>query len=1190
MKRILLIALLLLTVTVAASEEDDAYFLVGENPTADSMWANQTHVVVGRLDGVVSAIDRTTGDIEWEWVATDLPDPRVLDLQFLDGTFYVAISDLTRPGPEGIVALDGAGAELWRFFDDFEDEVYRLAYDPIAPWNQERLFVGMAGGHLAAVNLTTQALEEGGAGPLVFSPDTKDSANGKCSIVESASGIYALEVYNDTLWASRNFGGEDKQGQCFQPLLTSESNVLYRLQASTFSTPDAGYSQELQLGAYDPIDDERNAYPSVWDIWIDPFQTDTIEHVYLVGAMSGTIGFVEYQQVPVACADVCLVQTSTVSFSTDDDTLFGGPSTFSGPGTIGAAVTGTEDRLFIGTWQNDTSGMNNPALSDSAHLFKLGKDLDSELPGTWRHTDPQGWTRIGRATGAGDIVSLAIVDGEDTLIVGHGGTVPPYPSVGSIGHHYGASIIEVPMGLGPVGIQMLPHGGEIITNTFPVAFRVDSPNPAALSAEFQVRNNGPWETLPGLELGTISPDAYRVSNNVDFRSLPDGPGYEVRLVTQGADGAFIDRIQNPFTIDRTAPTVFNPLPAHGTVLQTCQPVISVEGFEETTGIDTFASGVYIDGRAYPYVNFQLDQEGNIVGAVLDMSQLDPDQGDNQQPLTGLPPGCLAEGRHVVRVEFVDFANNFGFVEWAIYVDTGIRSPILSPSTQTWLTGSAKPLTAQFFEDISIVDSSLGVPGFIQELPPSSSNPDGSRVIAKANSLPDGPLTWHLEVEDAVGNRFEQSYVFQVDQTKPAWTNPVPGPGSITGDVRPAITAELQELGSGIKTSSLRLFLDGQEVQSGVVREADRIRFQTPLALTEGEHTVRVLATDVAGNVGERSWAFQVDANAPTASFTASLPGQQDALSMGDVVHLDVIAADFSGIASVQVDVRGLDKNGTATVDLAHIGNGRYVGEYKVTVPQSRTVQLTATVTDDTGKSSKLTREVVVDNLPPSTFMPALPGTVGDRVVVQWQDVLVTGTGTPTRTYEVQVKRGAENWTTLADGFKGTSWTYVHRELDDQTVLFRVRATDGAGNVEQAFSNAVETKMKGNPFGTPVLPTRITDAANLTIQVPVVPEHLTSSTNVSVELRKAGKLVGVYELKRAGQLFMVELGALPAGTYEYTFMRSLDGYDLEGEPRTFTVEGVPLQTQEVEKDAPATPVLAILAGLAILGILRRRPSC
>jgi hypothetical protein len=97
-----------------------------------------------------------------------------------------------------------------------------------------------------------------------------------------------------------------------------------------------------------------------------------------------------------------------------------------------------------------------------------------------------------------------------------------------------------------------------------------------------------------------------------------------------------------------------------------------------------------------------------------------------------------------------------------------------------------------------------------------------------------------------------------DTTAPAITDLTPAPGTTTTTRQPTIGATVKDERTAVAKEDLVLYVDGIQVTALTYDAATgRLAYTPPKRLATGEHSVRVLATDKAGNTATRAWTFTV---------------------------------------------------------------------------------------------------------------------------------------------------------------------------------------------------------------------------------------------------------------------------------------------------------------------------------------------
>ncbi len=93
----------------------------------------------------------------------------------------------------------------------------------------------------------------------------------------------------------------------------------------------------------------------------------------------------------------------------------------------------------------------------------------------------------------------------------------------------------------------------------------------------------------------------------------------------------------------------------------------------------------------------------------------------------------------------------------------------------------------------------------------------------------------------------------------------PAADSTTSDVTPEIAATVKDRQTNLAKKHIKLFVDGTGTTTfSYNRATDRLSHTPAAALTDGGHTVKIVARDTAGNVGRKIWTFSVGTPPDTA--------------------------------------------------------------------------------------------------------------------------------------------------------------------------------------------------------------------------------------------------------------------------------------------------------------------------------------
>jgi MYXO-CTERM domain-containing protein len=209
------------------------------------------------------------------------------------------------------------------------------------------------------------------------------------------------------------------------------------------------------------------------------------------------------------------------------------------------------------------------------------------------------------------------------------------------------------------------------------------------------------------------------------------------------------------------------------------------------------------------------------------------------------PAALADGPHNVSVLATDVFGNTATDTGMFVIDTDapaleIRNPgdnTTTTDTTPTITGSSEPgTTVSVYVDGVFLGTAI-------------TNIDGTWSVPVTMALVEGVHTVFATTTDAAGNNAVDTHDFTVDLTAPGVG--LTGPTGRIADPTPTLT------GTSEPNARVEVLVDGVLVGT-VTAGTDGNWSVDASTLTDGEHTVRAVARDEAGNTATDSGAFVID--------------------------------------------------------------------------------------------------------------------------------------------------------------------------------------------------------------------------------------------------------------------------------------------------------------------------------------------
>ncbi len=360
--------------------------------------------------------------------------------------------------------------------------------------------------------------------------------------------------------------------------------------------------------------------------------------------------------------------------------------------------------------------------------------------------------------------------------------------------------------------------------------------------------------------------------------------------------------------DTTPPTIAINSPASGAIIPVNSITLNWSASDSGTGLDHFE--LSLDGGA------PIPLDANV---------------------TGYTVSALADGSHTVQVTAFDGANNSAAASVSVTVDT--IPPVLSI---TYPVAGAVLATGTVTVAWAASDATSGLDHFELSL-------DGGAVTVLGPTevnhtfagLSEGSHTATLVAFDLAGHTTAVARSFMVDTTAPSITLSAPAAGYLsTGNV--VVTWAASD-NNGL--ARIEVSLDG----GAPITLGANATSTTLTGVSDGPHTIRVQAFDLAGSSASDSVVVTVDTTAPTASLSGPTPGQVLGTSS---VQLTWAASDAtSGIDHFEVRLDGGTPinvpGGTATYTFTSLSDGPHTLALRAFDRAGNTILVSATVTVDT---------------------------------------------------------------------------------------------------------------------------------------------------------------------------------------------------------------------------------------------------
>lgn len=299
-------------------------------------------------------------------------------------------------------------------------------------------------------------------------------------------------------------------------------------------------------------------------------------------------------------------------------------------------------------------------------------------------------------------------------------------------------------------------------------------------------------------------------------------------------------------------------------------------------------------------------------------------------------------------------------------------------------------------------------------------------------------TVKVSVKDSAGEPADAVWTFALETDAPEITDTTPSGVDETG--MPAISAKFADAGVGIDVASAKLVLDGEMVDAAITESS--ASFKPADVLASGLHTAILSVADVAGNVAEHSWEFNIEDTAPAVT---------DVEPSGTINEdMPVLSAKYSDAGTgVDVDTVALSLNGEV-VD-ADVTDGQVSFGVQEPLRSGVTYIVSVTVADKAGNVGSASSTFELEDRVPTISSTSPTGTVQSVDVAISANYSDSGAGIDQSTALMKVDGAAIAATPSASGI---SYQATGLLAGDHTVY--VEVADKFGNVgSRSWSFSVE---------------------------------------------------------------------------------------------------------------------------------------
>lgn len=410
--------------------------------------------------------------------------------------------------------------------------------------------------------------------------------------------------------------------------------------------------------------------------------------------------------------------------------------------------------------------------------------------------------------------------------------------------------------------------------------------------------------------------------------------------------------QITFNVDTTIPTIHVSQPSPGALLSTHTPQVLVD-YSDVGGVDLTTLRVAVNGRDATslFTATTTSATAQLGGAF-----------------------ALPDGQNTITAQIANLVGTAGTTSSTFLVDTTPPTiAIQAPPVKT--NSNAPTVTIVYSDATSGVDPNtlvvtLGGGDISSLIAPGASSATG--ILQLSPPLADGTYVLTATVRDRAGNQSAPATLsFTIDTTPPAATFTAPLNNSFTNNPAPPITVQYSDLGVGVDSTTVKVFLQQgtnpaaditTDLQIGPQQATGTIAAANPLS--DGTYALSATVDDLVGNVGKTSATFVLDTVPPTGSIQA--PAANAIFNSSVVGVILVYKDDRSGVdtSKLILTVDGVNETSALT-----LGPAQATGTLPPLADGIHTIQLT--VFDRSGNSSGVISQTFETDTTPPTIVASV---------------------------------------------------------------------------------------------------------------------------------------------------------------------------------------------------------------------------